>query len=171
MYRDPSGKLIFEALVGGGVGAVYGLANGLLSGDSGQKLATDVAMGIGAGFLVGLTDGASLFMGGAAEAAAGIAARGAINVGAEAARQKLNDGCVHDSVALALAALGSFGADGLEGGIKSAAGEIGRAGEVTAAGIAGMAAGVPGAIYSGQQGAEAQQQAINDEFRQAIGGP
>lgn len=62
-YRDPQGKELTLALIGGGLGAAYGAINGYLAGDRGWELAADIAAGGGSGALIGLTNGLSLVQG------------------------------------------------------------------------------------------------------------
>jgi len=62
-YRDPQGKELTLALIGGGLGAIYGAVNGYLAGDRGWELAADIAAGGGSGALIGLTNGLSLVQG------------------------------------------------------------------------------------------------------------
>jgi hypothetical protein len=50
-------------LIGGGLGAAYGVLNGYLAGDRGAELAVDIVAGAGSGALIGLTNGLSLVEG------------------------------------------------------------------------------------------------------------
>ena len=80
---DRTGLLVPEAIVAGVIGAVYNVGAGLISGDRGNKLWVDAAAGFGTGFVIGLTDGASLL---AASARAGF------SVAVDADRQLINSG-------------------------------------------------------------------------------
>ena len=165
MYRDPTGKLLPEAVAGAIVGAAWGLANGLISGDRCGKLWTDIAEGAVVGGLAGLTDGASLLEGGALRTGAGYLLRGGLNAAGEATRQKINDGSVHDMGAVALAGAGSLISDGLEGGVRAIPeGEMGDAASAVTAGLSAVAGGTSGAVYSAQQAAADQARRNSAEF-------
>jgi RHS repeat-associated protein len=93
MYRDPSGRLVPEAIVAGLIGAAWNVGSGLLSGDCGKKLWVDAGAGFLTGFAIGLTDGASLLAsGGLMDTAAVAGARALFASGVEADRQLANSG-------------------------------------------------------------------------------
>lgn len=116
------------------IGGVWGLAAGVLGGDSGSQLWTDAIEGGLVGGLAGLTDGASLF---AEEGSLGVklglyGARAALNVGGEAARQELNYGCITSGTGLVLAGItspiGDFAGDGVQTIASDAGMELGSLG-------------------------------------------
>jgi hypothetical protein len=62
-YRDPDGEDPLLAVIGAGAGLLYGLANGVIAGDSRNELIADAIAGAASGGLIGLTDGLSLIGG------------------------------------------------------------------------------------------------------------
>lgn len=60
-YRDPDGQDPLLAVIGAGVGLIYGLADGVIAGDSRNELFADAIAGAAGGGLIGLTDGMSLW--------------------------------------------------------------------------------------------------------------
>jgi RHS repeat-associated protein len=93
-YRDPTGRFIPEAIIGGVIGTGFGLISGYISGDRGSQLLEDAIAGGSTGLLIGLTDGLSL------AATPGLAVAGKAGIGAvigsgmEAVRQISNYGCI-----------------------------------------------------------------------------
>lgn len=82
MFRDPQGKELGLAVIGGLIGGGWGAINGYISGDRGWQLAADIGAGAGTGALAGLTNGASLI-----ELAA---TRAVVSAGIESTRQIAN---------------------------------------------------------------------------------
>ncbi|WP_231636347.1 RHS repeat-associated core domain-containing protein [Burkholderia sp. MSHR3999] len=155
MYRDPQGRELGLALIGGVIGGAWGLYNGYVSGDSDWKtLGLDFLAGAGTGALAGLTNGASLLEteGGA------MAARAILSAGIEATHQIVNASlpCHHwdeiNYVDIAAAGAGSVFGDGLSGGAEGAglnkyvSGALGSA--------FGGSWGLPNSEVKGGQGAD-----------------
>jgi len=115
-YRDPSGKLLPEAVIGGVIGGFAGYISGVISGDCWEKLKHDIAVGAASGFILGLTDGLGLV--------GGLIANGSIGAASEAGRQWWNEGSVQNWGAVGgaggLSALGGF----MSGGLVNAAGDF-----------------------------------------------
>ena len=81
-----------EAMVGGVIGSVFSVGAGLLSGDRGNSLWVDAGSGFATGFVIGLTDGASLLAaGGTADVLAVSGARSLFSGAVEADRQLINN--------------------------------------------------------------------------------
>jgi RHS repeat-associated protein len=123
MYRDPQGRELGLAIIGGAIGGAWGLYNGYRSGDADwETLGLDFLSGAGTGALAGLTNGASLLEteGGA------IAARAILSAGIEATHQIVNASlpCHNwndiNYVDIAVAGVGSVFGDGLAGGAEGA---------------------------------------------------
>ena len=105
-FNDPTGRFIPEAVAGLVVGAAWGVVSGLVGGDHGDQLLHDMEVGAVVGGLAGLTDGGSLLADTGVSAgwkAAGVVARVGFNAAGEAARQKLNYGCVNNLGNVAIA--------------------------------------------------------------------
>jgi uncharacterized protein RhaS with RHS repeats len=113
-YRDPDGEDPLLAVIGAGAGLLYGLANGVIAGDSRNELIADAIAGAASGGLIGLTDGLSLI--------GGIGFGAVTNAGIESYRQIANSaitGCdKFDKRGVAFAAAGSVFGD-LVGGASS----------------------------------------------------
>jgi RHS repeat-associated protein len=113
-YRDPDGEDPLLAVIGAGAGLLYGLANGVIAGDSRNELIADAIAGAAGGGLIGLTDGLSLL--------GGIGFGAVTNAGIESYRQIANSaitGCdKFDKRGVAFAAAGSVFGD-LVGGASS----------------------------------------------------
>lgn len=122
MHTDPNGLLVPEALVGGVVGGLWGTVSGYLSGDRGATLRVDAAAGFTTGFVIGLTDGASLIAaGGLADTLAVSGTRAGFSAAVEANRQLINNnGSNVDWVSAALAAIGSGVSDYIGGASQAA---------------------------------------------------
>jgi RHS repeat-associated protein len=122
MYRDPQGRELGLAVIGGVAGAAWGLYNGYVSGDTGWALALDGLSGAGTGSLAGLTNGASLLEteGGA------MAVRAILSAGIEATHQIVNASlpCHNwgeiNYVDIVAAGVGSVFGDGLSHGAEGA---------------------------------------------------
>ena len=150
MYVDRSGQDPFLAVGGLIGGGLWGLATGLINGDSGGNLWRDIGSGAVVGGLAGLTDGLSLLgEGGAAAAWIGYTGRAVASGGVEALRQFANEGCVTNwgDVAIAAASSGLGDAAGDFGGLyRDIYGYTGRGSQQAAFQIASGIGAVPGAI-------------------------
>jgi RHS repeat-associated protein len=134
IFRDPEGREFGLALIGVGIGGLYGLAQGLIAGHGGWELLADAGSGALAGGLAGLTNGMSLWI--------GVPLRAGIGAGAEAGRQMLVDGCL-DPVGIGLAAGSSILGDATTGAVGRAMKGLYSEPAVK------YAAGVAGQIYGG----------------------
>ena len=122
MYRDPQGRELGLAVIGGVIGGAWSLYNGYESGERGWALALDGLSGVGIGALAGLTNGASLLEteGGA------MAARAILSAGIEATHQIVSASlpCHNwdeiNYVDIVAAGAGSVFGDGLSGGAEGA---------------------------------------------------
>ena len=173
-YRDPSGRFIPEAVIGAGIGLVFGVVNGVIAGDYGNggwsglaKLGTDGLAGAGSGALIGLTDGMSLV--------GGIAARSVLSAGIEVGREAITseiNGCLKFSNRdITGAAFGSAFGDlvGAAASSGAAADAIEQTGHMFSEGdfgvygttVAGVVAGAIGSVVSGVDRAEEVQRAEN----------
>jgi RHS repeat-associated protein len=167
-FNDPTGRFIPEAVAGLVVGAAWGYVSGVVSGDHGDQLLHDVEVGAVVGGLAGLTDGGSLLADTGVSAAwkgAGVVARIGINAAGEAARQKINYGCVNNLGNVALAGGLSVGSDlvgSVAGAIKGISGEeLEGAASAANTAISSTPAGAAAAWNSASQYSQQQQAQSN----------
>ena len=158
-YTDPSGKLIPEAIVAGLIGAAYNVGVGLLSGDCRNQLWADAGAGFATGFVIGLTDGASLLAGagafvegGALDTAAVSGARALFSSGMDATRQLVNsDGASVNWWGVGAAGVGSVAGDWMGAQVSAANALSGQSRslmqeQVSGAWLGGLVGGSGGAV-------------------------
>ncbi|GGA00897.1 RHS repeat-associated core domain-containing protein [Dyella caseinilytica] len=151
MYRDPRGHELMLALIGAGVGAAWGIANGYLSGDRDwQSLALDGLAGAGTGALAGLSNGATLL-----EAAGAVGTRAVVSMGIESTRQMAKGLLPCHDMDISYVDIGLAGVGSVFGDMSGFGGEgvMGERGATAFGGTMGGAVSTPAAIAEGAQAA------------------
>ncbi|MBF4067486.1 DUF6531 domain-containing protein [Burkholderia pseudomallei] len=150
MYRDPRGHELVLALIGAGVGAAWGLANGYLSGDHDwQSLTIDALAGAGTGALAGLSNGATLL-----EAAGAIGTRAITSMGIESTREMAKGLLPCHDMDISYVDIGLAGAGSIFGDLSGIGGE-GALGEEWATAFGGTMGGSLSTPASMAEGASA----------------
>ncbi|WP_259658982.1 RHS repeat-associated core domain-containing protein [Burkholderia pseudomallei] len=150
MYRDPRGHELVLALIGAGVGAAWGLANGYLSGDHDwQSLTIDALAGAGTGALAGLSNGATLL-----EAAGAIGTRAITSMGIESTREMAKGLLPCHDMDISYVDIGLAGAGSIFGDLSGIGGE-GVLGENWATAFGGTMGGSLSTPASMAEGAQA----------------
>lgn len=150
MYRDPRGHELVLALIGAGVGAAWGLANGYLSGDHDwQSLTIDALAGAGTGALAGLSNGATLL-----EAAGAIGTRAITSMGIESTREMAKGLLPCHDMDISYVDVGLAGAGSIFGDLSGIGGE-GALGEEWATAFGGTMGGSLSTPASMAEGASA----------------
>jgi RHS repeat-associated protein len=151
LYRDPRGHELVLALIGAGVGAAWGVANGYLSGDRDwQSLTLDGLAGAGTGALAGLSNGVTLL-----EAAGAVGTRAVVGMGIESTREIAKGLLPCHDMDISYLDIGLAGVGSIFGDMTGIGGEglgiVGERGSTAFGGVMGGALSTPAAIVEGAQ--------------------